>query len=131
VTYFSGVAHTIGRTRLRTIDAIGTIGFRHVGSDELREPTKRSHRWLNPGRCRRQGKEREPDKHKPKHHGGQYVAVDPHTRLSTRFWTAGFELAGRSTEASSNLAETPRAAPVSRRKVASILACLGEFSEQD
>jgi hypothetical protein len=65
------------RTRLRTIDAIGTIGFRHVGSDELREPTKRSHRWLNPGRCRRQGKEREPDKHKPKHHGGQYVAVDP------------------------------------------------------
>jgi len=75
VTYFSDVARTIGRT----IAAIGAIGSRHAGSDELRGPTERSHRWPNPGRCPRQGKEREPDEHKPNHHGGQRVAVDrPH-----------------------------------------------------
>jgi len=40
-------------------------------------------------------------------------------------------LAGRLTEASSNLSETPRAVAVSRRKLASILACPCDFSQQE
>src|SRR6516165_9030334 len=75
--YFSGVARTIWRTRLRTIATIGTLGSRHAGSNELRKPTERSHPWPNLGRCRRQGIERQSDEHKPNHQGGQRVAVDP------------------------------------------------------